>query len=117
MCNGPAFAGARYGQETIAATFGLTGGYGAIYILIYLDDIIYTTNPAMRTLVDITDDQISALAELCERLKQPRAALIREAIGEYLARRSRVRQGSAFGLWGTKAPDGLAYQRKARAEW
>ena len=71
----------------------------------------------MRTLVDITDDQISALAELCERLKQPRAALICEAIGEYLARRSRVRQGSAFGLWGTKAPDGLAYQRKARAEW
>ena len=71
----------------------------------------------MRTLVDIPDDQIAALAELCERLKQPRAALIREAISEYLARRSRVRQESAFGLWGPKVADGLTYQRKARAEW
>ena len=71
----------------------------------------------MRTLVDIPDDQISALAELCERLKQPRAALIREAIGEYLARRSRARESDAFGLWGTDATDGLTYQRKMRAEW
>jgi predicted transcriptional regulator len=70
----------------------------------------------MRTLVDIPDDQIGELAELCERLKQPRAALIREAISEYLARRSRTRQESAFGLWGAKT-DGLAYQRKVRAEW
>ena len=71
----------------------------------------------MRTLVDIPDDQISALAELCERLKRPRAALIREAIGEYLARRSRTRESNAFGLWGTDATDGLTYQRKMRAEW
>ena len=71
----------------------------------------------MRILVDIPDDQISALAELSKRRQQPRAALIREAIGEYLAHRDRARQESAFGLWGTTAPDGLAYQRKARAEW
>jgi len=71
----------------------------------------------VRTLIDIPDDQISALAELCERRKQPRAALIREAIGEYLARRSRAREKNAFGLWGTDAMDGLTYQRKARAEW
>jgi predicted transcriptional regulator len=71
----------------------------------------------MRTLVDIPDEQIGALTELCERLKQPRAALIREAISEYLARRSRTRQESGFGLWGTKSMDGLVYQRKVRAEW
>jgi predicted transcriptional regulator len=71
----------------------------------------------MRTLVDIPDDQISALADLCERLHQPRSALIREAIGEYLARRSRARAADAFGLWGKDAMDGLAYQRKARSEW
>jgi predicted transcriptional regulator len=71
----------------------------------------------MRTLVDIPDDQVSALTELGERRKLPRAVLIREAIGEYLARRSRAREQDAFGLWGADAMDGLAYQRKSRAEW
>ena len=38
----------------------------------------------MRTLIDLPDTQIQALAALCERVKQPRTALIREAVAEYL---------------------------------
>jgi len=71
----------------------------------------------VRTLVDIPDEQINALAELCERRDQPRAALIREAISEYLARHRRARGTNAFGLWGTGAIDGVNYQRKMRGEW
>jgi predicted transcriptional regulator len=70
----------------------------------------------MRTLVDVTNDQVKALAELCARVNQPRAALIREAINEYLERH-RPPEDEAFGLWGQEAVDGLAYQDKVRAEW
>jgi predicted transcriptional regulator len=71
----------------------------------------------MRTLIDLPDVQIQALAALCERVKQSRAALIREAVAEYLERRTAKSADAAFGLWGVEAMDGLNYQEKARAEW
>ena len=71
----------------------------------------------MRTLIDIPDTQIRALAALCERTSQPRAALVREAIADYLARHQRSDAADAFGLWGNADQGGLAYQEKVRAEW
>jgi predicted transcriptional regulator len=71
----------------------------------------------MRTLIDIPDAQIEALAALCERVNQPRAAIVREAIAEYIAKRRVAYQPNAFGLWGRDTEDGLAFQAKARAEW
>jgi hypothetical protein len=71
----------------------------------------------MRTLVDIPDALLSELAALGESLRQPRAALIRAAISEYLAAHGRPAMQDAFGLWGEGAADGLAYQEKVRAEW
>ncbi|WP_428538984.1 ribbon-helix-helix protein, CopG family [Rhodopila sp.] len=71
----------------------------------------------MRTLIDLPDTQIQALAALCERVRQPRAAVIREAVAEYLERRASKSADAAYGLWDADAMDGLAYQRKARAEW
>jgi predicted transcriptional regulator len=71
----------------------------------------------MRTLVDIPNDQIGALAELTTRLNRSRAALIREAIAEYLDNHRLPPAADAFGLWGKTTADGLKYQKKARAEW
>lgn len=71
----------------------------------------------MRTLVDIPDTQIKALAELCERVRQPRAAVIRAAIADYVARHQQADTRAAFGLWGVEAEDGMAYQDRLRAEW
>jgi predicted transcriptional regulator len=71
----------------------------------------------MRTLIDLPDTQIQALAALCERVRQPRAAVIREAVAEYLERRATKSADAAYGLWGADAADGLDYQQKARAEW
>lgn len=71
----------------------------------------------MRTLVDIPDTQIQALAALCDRVKQTRAFVVREAIAEYLARHQQADAQAAFGLWGTDTQDGLAYQDRLRAEW
>ena len=72
----------------------------------------------MRTLVDIGDDQIRALDTLSKEDKRSRASLIRDAIDAYLTGRRRRGQGAdAFGLWGNRKVDGLAYQEKLRGEW
>ncbi|HXT79746.1 MAG TPA: ribbon-helix-helix domain-containing protein [Acetobacteraceae bacterium] len=71
----------------------------------------------MRTLVDIPDTEIRALAELCARVNQPRAALIREAIVEYVEKHRQPAVEEAFGCWDAETPDGLTYQEKVRAEW
>lgn len=71
----------------------------------------------MRILVDIPDAQLGELTALGESLRQPRAALIRVAIRDYLAARRRPALQDAFGLRGEAAADGLAYQQKVRAEW
>lgn len=71
----------------------------------------------MRTLVDIGDSELKALDELSKKEKRSRAALIREAINDYLARRRGRLEGDAFGLWGRRKVDGLAYQEQVRGEW
>jgi metal-responsive CopG/Arc/MetJ family transcriptional regulator len=72
---------------------------------------------AMRTLVDLGDTQLQALDELSKKEKRPRAALIRQAIDDYLGKRRNKQQGDAFGLWGKRKVDGLTYQEKVRGEW
>src|SRR5712664_541500 len=54
----------------------------------------------MRTLVDLGDTQVQAPDELSKREKRSRAALIRLAIDEYLAKRHSKQESDAFGLWG-----------------
>jgi hypothetical protein len=78
-------------------------------------DISYIS--AMRTIIDLPDGQLRDLTALGMRTHQPRAALIREAIADYLARHRQNSQADAFGLWGSDGPDGLEYQARVRAEW
>ena len=70
----------------------------------------------MRTLVDIDEQRIRALDGWARSAKRARAALIREAIGEYLRRRRDEPTDDAFGAWG-EGPDGVTYQQALRAEW
>jgi metal-responsive CopG/Arc/MetJ family transcriptional regulator len=71
----------------------------------------------MRTLVDIPDKQLGALAEICKQEKLTRAAVVREAIAAYIVDHQSKKPMDAFGLWGKKKIDGLKYQRKIRSEW
>jgi len=71
----------------------------------------------MRTLVDLGDTQVQALDELAVKDKRSRAALIRQAIDDFLAKRRSHQEADAFGLWGKRKVDGVAYQEKARGEW
>ncbi|WP_037457630.1 CopG family transcriptional regulator [Skermanella stibiiresistens] len=63
----------------------------------------------MRTLVDLGETQVQALDDLARKDKRSRAAVIREAIEEYLKKHRVNDQHDAFGLWGDRKMDGLAY--------
>ena len=72
----------------------------------------------MRTIIELPDSQLAALRELEQRKEVSRAELIRQAVAQYLVRHADTE--TAFGAW--KAPrrrpaDGLAAQKKLRAEW
>lgn len=71
----------------------------------------------MRTLVDVGESQLQELDELSKEEKRSRAALIREAIDDFLAKRRSKHEGDAFGLWGDRKVDGLVYQERLRSEW
>ena len=71
----------------------------------------------MWTLVDLGDAQLQGLDELSRKEKRSRAALIRQAIEDYLAKQRDEKEGDAFGPWGKRKVDGLVYQGKARHEW
>jgi predicted transcriptional regulator len=71
----------------------------------------------MRTLIDIGENEIRALDELARKQRQSRAALIRQAVRAYLDKRAGETAADAFGLWGEKKVDGVAYQRRIRGEW
>jgi predicted transcriptional regulator len=73
--------------------------------------------PTMRILIDVGDSQLHELDELSKQEKRSRAALIREAIDDFLAKRRSKHQGDAFGLWGKRKVDGLVYQERVRSEW
>jgi metal-responsive CopG/Arc/MetJ family transcriptional regulator len=71
----------------------------------------------MRILVDLATAQAAELNALSRKEKRARAALIREAIDQYLARLRPEPDESAFGLWGDRRLDGLEFERKVRSEW
>ena len=70
----------------------------------------------MRILVDASQEQVAALDKLAKQEKKPRAAVIRAAIDDYVARNRRKGIDEAFGIW-PDGPDGLEFQEKLRAEW
>jgi metal-responsive CopG/Arc/MetJ family transcriptional regulator len=77
----------------------------------------------MRILVDLPDDTLAKLAAVSKRRKASRAALIREAVGRYVAAEAPMppAEDETFGAWGKfgkdAGEDGLAFQRRLRAEW
>lgn len=71
----------------------------------------------MRALIDIDEKQIRKLDHLAKEQRRSRASVIREAVSDYLDRKAVETDKDAFGLWGQRKIDGLAYQDKIRGEW
>jgi len=71
----------------------------------------------MRTIVEIPDKLVRSLDKMGERKACSRAALIREAITEYLSNKAHSSPEKAFGIWKTNNVDAVEYQRNLRSEW
>lgn len=80
----------------------------------------------MRAIIDLPDEQAAQLQASCARQGISRAEAVRRAISLYIAGQGSAKSAPglapAFGIWrnksASKAPvDGVAYQRKLRAEW
>lgn len=72
----------------------------------------------MRTIVDLPIEAVEKLDLMRDGSKRSRAALIRDAVDEYLCRHvNSPLDAGAFGLWKDKAIDGVEYQEQLRKEW
>jgi hypothetical protein len=81
----------------------------------------------MRTIVDLTDEQLEELRRYCECEGISRAEAVRRGVDLLLAtdrderadRLSKRKQAldRAFGMWKDRGIDSVEYQRALRAEW
>ncbi len=74
---------------------------------------------AMRTLIDLPDEDIAWLDQLALGTGRSRAALVREAVARFRRDRAGDSLDRAFGAWTGRADigDGVAYQDRLRREW
>lgn len=75
----------------------------------------------MRTIIDLTDEQLARLEEVAEREGISRAEAIRRAVdtaySEVVTGSSRAAREAAFGLWKGRKIDALRYVDGMRDEW
>jgi len=71
----------------------------------------------MRTVIDIPDQLIQSLDRVSGTEHCSRAALIREAITEFLRVKSVSPAEAAFGIWKQRGIDAVRYQNELRDEW
>lgn len=75
----------------------------------------------MRTIIDLTDEQIARLEEVADRDGISRAEAIRRAVdaayADVAVEGSRAAREAAYGLWKGRKVDALRYVDKLRDEW
>ncbi len=72
-----------------------------------------------RILTEIPDEDVRKLDEIAKREGKSRAAVLREAVTDYLEVCGKEGFEKYFGLWERHGStvDGLEYERKLRGEW
>lgn len=72
-----------------------------------------------RFLVDVPADDVRKLDEIAKREGKSRAAVLREAVSNYLEDSRKEGFEKYFGLWERHGStvDGLEYERQLREEW
>ena len=71
----------------------------------------------MRTIIELPEEQVRQLADVCRREGVSRAEVIRRAVADYLHARHLRDRDDAFGIWQDRHLDGLRYERRLRREW
>lgn len=78
---------------------------------------------AMRTIVDLPEDQIERLRDYCQREHVSRAEAVRRGVEALLVDREKKRVelkaalDATFGMWKHRGIDTDTYLRELRAEW
>lgn len=76
---------------------------------------------AMRTIIELPDLQVKALARLCQREGISRAEAIRRAVDKMVAddggNAATEKRRAGFGLWRGRKFDGRSYVDALRVEW
>lgn len=70
----------------------------------------------MRILIDIPEEQITALAIISGSEKTSRSEIVRRAIALYIEQ-TKPSDVEAFGIWRDHQVDGITYQERLRSEW
>lgn len=77
----------------------------------------------MRTIVELTDEQIEDLRRLCERKQISRAEAVRRGVDLLITQEQerdlkfRRALDAVFGMWKDRGIDALEYEQKLREEW
>ena len=71
----------------------------------------------MRTIVDLSQEQLGALARLCEVQKISRAEAIRRAVDRLLKESLVEEKNIGFGMWRNKGLTARLYVDNLRNEW
>ncbi len=72
---------------------------------------------AMRTIIEIPEQDLQQLKELCGREHISRAEAIRRAVRDLLRRHRQPDGDEAFALWQDRGQDALSYEDDLRDEW
>ncbi len=70
----------------------------------------------MRTIIDIPDEEVEALADVCRTQKISRAEAVRRALRDMLAANALNDRTEAFGAW-KREVNSRAYIEELRGEW
>jgi len=70
----------------------------------------------MRTIIELPEDQVRALADLCRTERISRAEAVRRALAEMLARKRLLNRETTFGAW-SKTGDSRKIVDRLRQEW
>ncbi len=71
----------------------------------------------VRTIIDLTEDQIGALSRLCAAQKISRAEAVRRAVAQMLKEASSGQKDAGFGLWRHKRIPSRKMVATLRGEW
>ena len=71
----------------------------------------------MRTIVELTEEQLGALARLCAEQNISRAEAVRRAVDRLTDDRTAAPKEIGFGLWKHKRLDSRKHVERLRAEW
>ena len=71
----------------------------------------------VRTIIDLPDEQIASLAEVCRLEGLSRTEAVRRAVAAYLDTKQLTERDELFGIWRDRELDGIAYELTLRDEW